>query len=79
MEIKKKKKLFWTIFPLWTQSPPFKKCKFYFYCRLAVSECLGSLTLRSWQVLLRGPSGDRIARCCRHTGPDLTVKTEGER
>ena len=34
---------------------------------------------RSWQVLLRGPSGDRIARSCRHTGPDLTVKTRGER
>ena len=34
---------------------------------------------RSWQVLSRGPSEDRIARSCRHTGPDLTVKTEGER
>ena len=33
----------------------------------------------SWQVLSRGPSGDRIARSCRHTGPDLTVKTEGVR
>ena len=30
-------------------------------------------------MLSRGPSGDRIARSCRHTGPDLTVKTEGER
>ena len=34
---------------------------------------------RSWQVLSRGPSGDRIARSCRHTGPDLTIKTRGER
>ena len=33
---------------------------------------------RSWQVLSRGPSGDRIARSCRHMGPDLTVKTRGE-
>ena len=29
---------------------------------------------RSWQVLSRGPSGDRIARSCRHMGPDLTVR-----
>ena len=29
---------------------------------------------RSWQVLSRGPSGDRIARSCRHTGPDLTIR-----
>ena len=28
----------------------------------------------SWQVLSQGPSGDRIARSCRHTGPDLTVR-----
>ena len=28
----------------------------------------------SWQVLSRAPSGDWIARFCRHTGPDLTVK-----
>ena len=34
---------------------------------------------RSWQVLSRGPSGDRIARSCRHTGPDLTVKTRGRK
>ena len=31
---------------------------------------------RSWQMLSRGPVGDRIARSCRHTGPDLTIKTE---
>ena len=31
---------------------------------------------RSWQVLLRGPSGDRIARSCRHTGPDLKDKVK---
>ena len=29
---------------------------------------------RSWPVLSQGPSGDRIARSCRHTGPDLTVR-----
>ena len=29
---------------------------------------------RSWQVLSRGPSGDRIARSCRHTGPNLTIR-----
>ena len=29
---------------------------------------------RSWQVLSRGPSGDRIARSCHHTGPDLTIR-----
>ena len=34
---------------------------------------------RSWQVLSRGLSGDRITRSCLHTGPDLTVKTRGER
>ena len=28
----------------------------------------------SWQVLSRGPSGDRIARSCRHMGPDLTTR-----
>ena len=28
----------------------------------------------SWQMPSRGPSGDRIARSCRHTGPDLTVR-----
>ena len=27
-------------------------------------------------MLSREPSGDRIARSCRHTAPDLTVKTE---
>ena len=27
-----------------------------------------------WQVLSRGPYGDRIARACRHTGPDLTIR-----
>ena len=31
---------------------------------------------RSWNVLLREPSGDKIARSFRHTVPDLTVKTE---
>ena len=25
-------------------------------------------------MLSRGPSGDRIARSCRHTGPDLTIR-----
>ena len=29
-------------------------------------------------VLSREPSGDRIARSCRHTVPDLTVKTEAK-
>ena len=29
----------------------------------------------SWNVLLREPSGDRLARPCRHTGPDVTIKT----
>ena len=32
--------------------------------------------MRSWKVLSREPSGDRIARSCRHTAPDLTVNTE---
>ena len=32
--------------------------------------------IRSWNVLSQEPSGDRIARSCRHTVPDLTVKTE---
>ena len=32
--------------------------------------------IRSWNVLLREPSGDRIASSCRHTVPGLTVKTE---
>ena len=31
---------------------------------------------RSWKVLSWEPSGDRIARSCRHTAPDLTIKTE---
>ena len=31
---------------------------------------------RSWNVLSREPSGDRIARFCRHTAPDLTIMTE---
>ena len=30
----------------------------------------------SWNVLSGEPSGDRIARSCCHTVPDLTVKTE---
>ena len=30
--------------------------------------------IRSWQVLTRGPSRDRIARSYRRTGPDLTVR-----
>ena len=30
-------------------------------------------------MLSRGPSGNRIARSCRHTGPDLTIETRGER
>ena len=30
----------------------------------------------SWNVLSREPSGDRIARSCLHTAPDLTIKTE---
>ena len=38
-----------------------------------------SLRSSKHKVLSRGPSGDRIARSCRHTGPDLTVKTRGER
>ena len=38
-----------------------------------------SLETRSWQVLSQGPSGERVARFCRHTGPDLTIKTGGER
>ena len=29
---------------------------------------------RSWQALSRGPSGDRIARSCRHMDPDLTLR-----
>ena len=32
--------------------------------------------VRSWNMLSREPSGDRIASSCRHTAPDLTVKTE---
>ena len=44
-----------------------------------ITEGVLSLKERSWQVLSRGPSGDRIARSCCHTVPDLTVKTEGER
>ena len=35
--------------------------------------------LRSWKVLSQEPSGDGIARSCRHTAPDLTAKTGGER
>ena len=31
---------------------------------------------RSWNVLSWKPSGDRIARSCRHTAPDLTLKKE---
>ena len=31
---------------------------------------------RSWNVISREPSGDRIARSCRHTVPDLTIQTE---
>ena len=35
---KKKKTAFWTIFLSTPKAPPLKKRKFYFYCRLAVSE-----------------------------------------
>ena len=31
---------------------------------------------RRWNVLSREPSGDRIARSCRHTASDLTLKAE---
>ena len=31
---------------------------------------------RSWNVLSREPSADRVARSCRHTAPDQTIKTE---
>ena len=34
------------------------------------------LTDLSWNMLLREPSGDRIARSCRHAVPDLTAKIE---
>ena len=40
--------------------------------------CLQSLRLslhaRSWQMLSRGPFGDRIARSSPHKGPDLTIR-----
>ena len=31
-------------------------------------------SVHSGKVLSQGPSGDRIARSCRHTGPDQTVR-----
>ena len=37
----KKKQHFWTIFLSAPISPPSKKRKFYFYCRLAVSDTMG--------------------------------------
>ena len=41
--------------------------------------CKGKLAVCSWKVLSQEPSGDRIARSCRHTVSDLAVKAGDER